>query len=128
MSKYFVLPSTKSLKRLLAQIKLKPGINKIIFEKLNKISSLNTEDRLCTLIFDEMSITPQIHYDSFKDDLNGFSSYGKNQIANHALVFMVKGIKKHFKQPVAYYFTNSLNKCELKTIIKDVIKMFKERA
>ena len=31
MSKYFVLPSTKSLKRLLAQIKLSPGISKIIF-------------------------------------------------------------------------------------------------
>lgn len=122
MSKYFVLPSTKSLKRLLAQIKLSPGINKIIFDKLKKtVSNLDTEDRLCTLIFDEMSIMPQIHYDSSSDELKGFSSNGKNQIANHALVFMVKGIKKHYKQPVAYFFTNALNKIDLKSIIKDVI-------
>lgn len=37
------------------------------------------------------------------------------------LVFMVKGIRKNFKQPVAYFFTNTLNKTELKNIIKEII-------
>ncbi|KOB74427.1 Uncharacterized protein OBRU01_03943 [Operophtera brumata] len=31
---------------------------------------------------------------------------------------MVKGIRRPYKQPVAYYFTNSLKKFELKTILK----------
>uniref|UniRef100_A0A2H1VU46 SFRICE_022106 n=1 Tax=Spodoptera frugiperda TaxID=7108 RepID=A0A2H1VU46_SPOFR len=34
---------------------------------------------------------------------------------------MVKGIRKNFKQPVAYFFTNTLNKTELKNIIKEII-------
>lgn len=123
MSKYFILPSTKSLKRLLAKVQLSAGINKIVYEKLRKtIANFSTEDKLCTVIFDEMSIMPQIHYESSKDVLKGFASNGTNQIANHALVFMVKGIRRPYKQPVAYYFTNSMKKFELKTILKEVIK------
>ncbi|CAG4981858.1 unnamed protein product [Colias eurytheme] len=32
------------------------------------------------------------------------------KIANRVLVFMIKGIKKNFKQPVANFFTQSLQK------------------
>lgn len=34
--KYFTLPSSKAMKRLLSQIKLYPGINPILFEKFKK--------------------------------------------------------------------------------------------
>lgn len=81
---------------------------------------MNTEDKLCTLIFDEMSISPKINYDAAKDDIKGFTT--QKQIADHVLVFMVKGIKANYKQPVAYYFTNSLNKNFLKQVLLDVIK------
>ncbi|KAF9806462.1 hypothetical protein SFRURICE_001257 [Spodoptera frugiperda] len=37
---------------------------------------------------------------------------------NHVLVLMVKGLRKKFKQPIAYYFTNALNKAQLKDIFK----------
>lgn len=94
LSRYFSLPAPKTLKRLLSEIKLGPGINTIVMEKLKKtVSELTMEDRLCTLIFDEMSITPQLHYDAAKDQLKGFTSHG-HKLADHALVFMVKGIKK----------------------------------
>lgn len=123
MRKYFTLPSTKCLKRLLSDIKLNSGTNKIIYAKLKKVvKDLPREDKLCTLIFDEMSLTPQVHYDASSDKLKGFASHGKQKLANHALVFMVKGIKKKFKQPVAYYFTSDINKTELKQVICDVIK------
>lgn len=106
MAKHFTLPSAKSLKRLLAEIKLQPGENKLILEKIkNTISEMNIEDRLCTLMFDEMSITPQIHFIQLK----GFAGIGKSKIANHALVFMIKGIRVNYKQSVAYYFTSNMN-------------------
>lgn len=112
--KYFTLPSSKSMKRLLGQIKIAPGINNIIFEKIKK--TMNTKevpDRLCSLIFDEMSINPQIFYAAHKDQLEGFTSgNSKNVFADHVLVFMVKGIKNNFKQPIAYYFTNGLTKLD----------------
>lgn len=120
--KYFTLPSIKSLKRLLAKIEIESGLNKSLFIKMREtVKELSPEDRLCCLIFDEMSISPQIHYDGSKDKLKGFAWRSK-KIADHVLVYMVKGLKRKFKQPVAYYFTNSLNKAELKALTIKVIK------
>lgn len=48
-------------------------------------------------------------YNAQRDDLIGYECYGdqkKNKIADHTLVFMGKGVKTNFKQPVAYYFTH----------------------
>ncbi|KAF9793869.1 hypothetical protein SFRURICE_007400 [Spodoptera frugiperda] len=67
-----------------------------------------------------MSISPQIHYNAAKDLLRGFTINGE-KIADHVLVFMVKGLRKKFKQPIAYYFTNALNKAQLKEILKKVV-------
>ncbi|CAH2090911.1 unnamed protein product [Euphydryas editha] len=69
-----------------------------------------------------MSITPEIHYDASQDELKGFANNDPKNFADHVLVFMIKGIKANYKQPVAYYFTNGLKKDELKHIIYDVIK------
>lgn len=121
LAKFFTLPSTKSLKRLLTKIEVEPGLNKCIFLKIkNTVKDLSPEDRLCSLIFDEMSISPQIHYNAAKDLLRGFTINGE-KIADHVLVFMVKGLRKKFKQPIAYYFTNALNKAQLKEILKKVV-------
>lgn len=35
---------------------------------------------------------------------------------------MVKGISRNYKQPIAYYFTNKLNKMQLKNMLKCVVK------
>ncbi|CAH2088467.1 unnamed protein product [Euphydryas editha] len=112
--KFFTLSSAKAMKRLLAKIKIKSSINTILFEQIKKtVADKDISDRLCSLIFDEMAITPQIHYNTQKDVLQGFDEEGK-KFANHVLVFMIKGIKENFKQPIAYYFTNCLNTYELK--------------
>lgn len=125
LSKYFKLPSARCLKNLLSDVKIAPGINPVIFEKIKEtVGGINEDDRLCTLIFDEMSVSPHIQYNSSTDEFKGFSDSDTKEfkIANHALVFMVKGIKKSFKQPVAYYFTQSLKTVELKNIIKEVVR------
>lgn len=123
LHKYFTLPSAKAMKRLLGKIKLHPGINPIIFEKIkNSIAEKDTTDKLCSLAFDEMSLTTQINYNAQKDTLEGFASNNESKFADHALVFMVKGIKQNFKQPIAYYFTSCLNKFELKKLVKTVIR------
>ncbi|RVE48224.1 hypothetical protein evm_007081 [Chilo suppressalis] len=125
MCKHFTLPSQKVLKSLLSQVKLSPGINDQIFKELKvSVEKMLHQDRLCTLIFDEMSIAPHIHYNVYTDDLVGFENYGNQKtekFANHVLVFMVKGIKKNFKQPVAYYFTQTLQSTKLKEFIKEVV-------
>ncbi|RVE48289.1 hypothetical protein evm_007040 [Chilo suppressalis] len=127
LAKLFTLPSTKTLRSLLAQIKIKSGLVNIIFEKIkDTVQKMNLEDKLCILMFDEMSLSPQVHYDRVNDKLKGFTDFDNNQIADHVLVFMIKGVKANYKQPVAYYFTNSINKWILKNLIAEVIKKLQE--
>lgn len=111
------------MKRLLGQIKLTTGVNPIFFEKIKKtMAERDVPDRLCSLIFDEVSLTANITYNAQTDEMQGFANNKPDRFANHALVFMVKGVKCNFKQPAAYYFTNALDKIELKKIIKTVVK------
>ncbi|XP_052740311.1 uncharacterized protein LOC128198019 isoform X2 [Bicyclus anynana] len=122
LSKFFTLPSPRTLKSLLTQLKLEEGLNKTVFLKIKEtVKELSPEDRLVTLMFDEMAIMPHIEYNVSKDKLQGFA-FNSKTFADHVLVFMVKGIKKKFKQPVAYYFTSCLNKYKLEELIKKVIK------
>lgn len=64
---------------------------------------------------------------SHQDKVIGFEDLGNNKIkplfADKALTFMVRGIRKKFKQPVAFMFTNSSMKTpDLVVTIKEVIE------
>lgn len=62
------------------------------------------------LTFDAMSIQPALRYDEKNDIIIGFHDAGDcdtgntiSDAANSLLVFMVKGIKEPWKQPLGYY-------------------------
>lgn len=129
LSKVFALPSKKSILDLLRKIPFEPGINHHIFENLkkhvNKIK--NKLDRYCTIIFDEISLSSGLQYMSNKDEVIGFQDLGNGDrsslFADKALVFMVRGVRKTFKQPVSYMLANnSVKSPNLSVAIKDVIK------
>lgn len=66
--------------------------------------------RYCTLVFDEMVITPSVNLDRKKDFINGLSDNGverKKTFCDHALVIMVRGVIKKYKQPIAYTYCQS---------------------
>ncbi|CAK1602845.1 unnamed protein product [Parnassius mnemosyne] len=73
-----------------------------------------------------MSIVPHFDYNLRKDEISGFAHNGKSKqikLADHALVFMIRGIQKNYKQPVAYTFSSgSTSTAELATLIKEVIR------
>jgi len=74
-------------------------------------------------LFDEVCLSSGLSYDSVTDQIDGFvdTGYSKSQnIADHALVFMVRGIKKKFKQPIAYSF------CKGATTQHDLIRKLKQ--
>lgn len=84
-------------------------------------------DRCCSLMFDEKSLCPGFHYEPCKQRIREFEDLrhlGRNDSsAIHALVFMVRGIKKKYKQVVAYDSTRDAIKTpSLKQIIVEVIK------
>jgi hypothetical protein len=58
--------------------------------------------------------------------IEGFEDRGKHgrthHLANHALVFMLRGLRKKWKQPVAYYLIHgSTNGLLLATFLEDVL-------
>ncbi|KAJ8979783.1 hypothetical protein NQ317_007691 [Molorchus minor] len=79
------------------------------------------------LIFDEIALSEQLTFDSSTDKVVGYVDLGhdlgrRNEFANHALVFMIHGLRKVWKQPVAYYFSRGTIKTnQLIPIIKEVI-------
>jgi len=68
-------------------------------------------------MFDKMSIREHLHFSQKIDCIEGFEnlrSHGRtSSIANHALVVMLRGLLKRWKQPVIYYLICGSNKCEM---------------
>lgn len=70
-----------------------------------------------------MSLEAAVTY-TFKDEISGFTelSERKPQFADHALVFMIKGVVHKWQQPIAYYFCEgSTSGSELKEILKNIV-------
>ncbi|CAF4908167.1 unnamed protein product [Pieris macdunnoughi] len=61
------------MKRLLTQVKIRMGINPMYSKKIRHTVLRNKkQDRLCSLIFDEMSLRAHVTYNASKDSLEGF--------------------------------------------------------
>lgn len=126
LSKLFVLPSAATLKYLLRTISLQPGVNKFIFKHLRQhVARMRDEkDKLCVLMWDEMSLEANLQYDQLNDKIIGFEDWGHRRtslIADHVLVFMARGILKGWKMPLCYSFCKSQTKsAQLLRCIKEI--------
>lgn len=110
----FALPSRKTLTTLLNKIPFNVGINdKILHVLKNSLENMNPLDRCCVLLFDEMSLEASLSYDIKSDVIMGEEK--KLRIADHVLVLLLKGIRKKWKQPICYYFSQGgFNAVDLK--------------
>jgi hypothetical protein len=124
LSKIVTMPSQRTLTNLLQGVSFQSGINDHIFKHIGDCVQKN-EDRLCALLFDEMDIKECLYYDIGSDRIIGFENLGDNcgeQFANKVLVFMLQGLHKTWKQPIAYYFSHNGCKAEeLLVCLKEVL-------
>ncbi|KAK9710416.1 Transposase protein [Popillia japonica] len=83
-------------------------------------------DRYCCLMFDEMALEASLSYNIKKDYIHGFENCGEIRIkkfADHAMVFMARGLRKKWKQPIAFYFSESgMRSIDLVRNIKNCIQ------
>lgn len=126
LRKIFILPAAQTLLKLINQADMKPGLNENIKKQIQKATEkMTVKERLCIILFDEMSLKANITYNERKDKVIGFVSNGENTVAefaDHAQVFMVRGLLKNYKQPVCYTFSQSATKGpELAKQLKAVI-------
>jgi hypothetical protein len=128
LSRIFNLPSKKILTTLLRNVPLAPDINEHIFEQLQKtVGKLNVRDKYCVLMFDEVALDCGLQYNGGLDCIDGLVDLGGSErranYADHALVFMVKGIYKNWKQPVCFTFCeHTTPTAALAILIKDVVR------
>jgi len=68
-------------------------------------------------MFDEMSFREHLHLNHKIDCIEGFEDLGRHgrtsNITNCALVFMLRGLRRRWKQPVAYYLTRGSTKGDM---------------
>lgn len=110
LAKIFKLPSKRTLEKLTKNWPMDCGLNNLLFEALKyKVSQMPKLCRNCSICVDEMSIKTNLFYNISKDKIIGFSCTEKTEIkpAGNALVFMVQGIVKKWKQALAYYLVST---------------------
>ena len=128
----FTLPSISSLRRWLCNIEVRPGFPPKVFELLKERVAIMTErDKFCVVSFDEMSLRAGFSYNITDDQVEGFEDYGSlgktSKAANHALVFMVRGLMGKWKQPLGYFLSRDATRAEkLEPLLKDCIQKLKD--
>lgn len=132
LRKIFILPSKPTIQRSLQNTNIYPGFNDTIFEALKlKVQTMDYTDRNVSLVFDEMAIKSALVYNKGLDMIEGFENLGElgttKYIADHALVYMVRGLYKKWKQPLAYFLTSGTVKGKaLQLLTKQCIDKLEE--
>ncbi|KAH9629123.1 hypothetical protein HF086_008572 [Spodoptera exigua] len=126
LQKIFKLPSKRTLNRLAEMITFGVGINNNIFQLIERRAlNWDIKKKLCSIVFDEVALTPHLTYVESKDEIRGFKDLGSQTFLNyadHALVFMLRGLCSNWKQPICYYFCEGTTSAiEVKRIVQEVV-------
>lgn len=123
---FFIFPSKRTLGRHSARMLFESGINKDFFEFLTAtVNDMEDIDKNCTMIWDEIALKPHVDYNERRDVIDGFVELiemKRPNFATHALVFMIRGINRAYKEPVAHFYTDGLKNFELAEMVKLVGK------
>lgn len=122
MQKTFALPSKRTLGRFSARLNFDTGINAKLFAHIkSRVDKMSENEKLCTLIWDEISLKAHLDYSPTRDQIDGFIDLAyvrTSGFATHALTFMIRGIDIPYKQPIGFFFTNGLQAYQLVEMIK----------
>ncbi|KAJ8710271.1 hypothetical protein PYW07_009637 [Mythimna separata] len=108
LQRIFILPSKYTLNKMISKLNIEAGINSQIFEAVKKeVNTWDEKKKYCSILFDEVALEAALSYDKHKDIINGFVELNKktNDFADHALVFMLRGVVHKWQQPLAFYFS-----------------------
>ena len=111
LKKSLTLPGVSTLKSYLRKVDIKPGFHQNVLDGLaSKVEHMSSAAKLCAIVFDEMAIKERVSYDVSTDSVYGLEDLGTSgrtrYVANHACVFMIRGLVDKWKQPVGYFFTS----------------------
>lgn len=125
------IPCIQTLHLVLQEIPLTPGLNSLILRHLENMSrKMSNKDKVCILMWNQISIQSHVTYDTRKDIICGFEDWGNirtNKVADHTLVFMLRGLSTGWKMPISYNFCAKMtNSAPLLRCIKQHIHAIRE--
>ncbi|KAI4468158.1 transposase protein [Holotrichia oblita] len=96
LKRTFALPSRSTLMALLSKVPIYCGINKPVMSCLkDAVHKMDSMDRYCCLMFDEMALEASLSYNIKEDYIDGFENCGEirnKKFADHAMIW--RGISK----------------------------------
>ena len=122
-----VLPSQRTLRDYRNFFKPKPGFNTENIERLKGLCSDHIGiQRYVVLSLDEMKIQSKLVFDKRSNELIGFIDLGDehanealasdNELATHALAFLVRGVATDLKYTLAYFLTKDVTSYQLMSL------------
>ncbi|KAE8740992.1 hypothetical protein FOCC_FOCC013487 [Frankliniella occidentalis] len=123
-----IKPQKDTLKKLLKSLNIQPGINPAIMAALSsRANALPDDEREVSLIMDGVAVKIGLIFNSRQDIVKGLVRLSGNKVlfdlADEALVFMVRSIYGTWKQPVCYYLINGkMTGVDFKEMILEVIE------
>jgi hypothetical protein len=111
LRKVFQLPCVSTLRSCLRHLQFEPGFQHDVLAALSrKMESLPDFVKDRVVVFDEMAIKESVSYDARLDRVSGLEDFGvygtKKHVANHASVFLVRGLHSRWKQPFGFFFSS----------------------
>lgn len=121
-------PAPRTISRWIGATEFKPGKIEAYYQSLKiKCESMSLADRACVVMFDEMAIKKNLKYNPSLDLVEGFQDLGEDlgdlkarsaDVAQHALVFMLKGLYSSWKLPLKYFITSHSSGREIRRHIE----------
>ena len=126
----FALPCPSSLSNWTSSVNCEPGFFRDVFAHLQQKAFEDNSYKDCALIVDGMYIKSGVIYNRSTEKYDGFSDYGEDliafnpdEIATEAVVFMLVGLKGHWKCPVGYVLCSGINASNLSSLIAKALQL-----
>jgi len=119
----YPLPAYRTLCQRLENSPFAPGIQSDVLQWLKqKLADYKDYEKVCVLMVDEMQLKQRVEYDKSLHKVVGYVSpetlpsdapqQDKEELASHAMVFMLRGLTSSWKQTVAYLYSGMTFKKE----------------
>lgn len=128
-----VLPSQRTLRDYRNYIRPERGFQERVIEELKSITNSYFDvQRYVVLLFDEMKVLSNLVFEKVTGELIGFVDLGDpdvnfavlekaDEIATHALVFLIRGVCTQLKFSLAYFATSGVTSIQLLPIFWEAV-------
>ena len=128
-----VLPSQRTLRDYRNYIRPQRGFQEGVIEELKSITNSYFDvQRYVVLLFDEMKVLSNLVFDKVTGELIGFVDLGDpdvnfavlekaDEIATHALAFLIRGVCTQLKFSLAYFATSGVTSIQLLPIFWEAV-------